>query len=122
MWAQSPLLAAAVSFTVGTVVLFITVFVLRYKIPSLRGESNQTKWWHWIGGVLGSYLVAANIFLVPIVGASVLVALVLAGNLGAAVVLDHFGVIGFKKRPINIQRILGVALLFAGVLIVSYIK
>ncbi len=123
MWAQHPMLSAAVSFTVGALALIIMVIALRVKIPSLqKGESNSTQWWHWCGGVMGAYLVAASIFLVPIVGASVLVALILAGNLGAAVVLDHFGIIGFKQRSINVQRFLGIMLLCAGVGIVSYFK
>ncbi len=122
LWAKDPMLAAAVSFTVGALALFATLFALRMPIPSLKGEGNTTKWWHWTGGVMGAYLVAASIFLVPIVGASVLVALILAGNLAAAVVLDHFGLIGFKQRSVNIQRFLGIVLLMVGVGVISYFK
>lgn len=125
LWAKHPMLSAAVSFTVGAAALLIMVIVLRVKIPSLKrgeGGSNTTLWWHWFGGVMGAYLVAASIFLVPIVGASVLVALILAGNLGAAVVLDHFGIIGFKQRSINAFRIFGIVLLAVGVCVVSYFK
>lgn len=117
VWAQNSLLAAAVSFIIGTLALLACVAVLRIPIPRLQGT---TKWWHWIGGLLGGYLVFAGTYLAPIVGAGMLVSLILMGQLSAAIVLDHFGLIGFKKKPINAQKMLGVGLLVIGVVIIRF--
>ena len=49
-----------------------------------------------------------------------LVGLILMGQLSAAVVLDHFGLIGFEKKPINARRILGVLILATGVILIRF--
>lgn len=51
-------------------------------------------------------------------GAVALVALVLAGQLGAAVLLDHLGVLGFPRIEVTVQRLLGAVLLVAGALLI----
>ena len=121
-WLQDAILAAAVSFTVGAITLIIWSAALRLKPPPLSAGHNTTKWYHWTGGFMGAYLVASSTFLVPIIGASTLVALILAGKLGAAVVLDRFGLLGFKQKDISLNRILGLVLLVVGVILVSYLS
>lgn len=118
-WVQSPMLAAAVSFTIGAIALFGIVLILRIPIPR-KIKGTGTKWWHWTGGLLGGYLVFAATFLAPIVGAGMLVGLILMGQLGSAVVLDHYGLIGFEKRPINARKILGVLILASGVVLIRF--
>ena len=119
-WVQNSILAAAISFTIGALTLIVWSAALRLKPPPLNQQYNNTKWYHWTGGFMGAYLVASSTFLVPIIGASTLVALILAGKLGSAVFLDYFGILGFKKKPITFNRVLGLALLVVGVILVSY--
>ena len=42
----------------------------------------------------------------------------IAGQLVAGMLVDHFGGFGIAPRPINLTRILGVGLVFAGVILV----
>ena len=42
-------------------------------------------------------------------------ALVLAGQLGMAVVLDHNGWAGFRDAPLTVAKALGIALIIGGV-------
>ena len=44
-----PVLAAALSFLVGTVALFATTAVLRRSVPEL-GPIADAPWWMWTGG------------------------------------------------------------------------
>lgn len=118
-WTQSPILAAAVSFTIGAIALFIVVFALKIPIPK-QIKGTDTKWWHWTGGLLGGYLVFAATFLAPLVGAGMLIGLILMGQLSTAVILDHFGLIGFEKKPVNARKVLGVLLLAAGVVLIRF--
>jgi transporter family-2 protein len=46
------------------------------------------------------------------------VSLSVAGQLLAAVVLDHYGMLGFVQHPANGWRLLGIGLILAGVLLV----
>jgi len=41
--------------------------------------------------------------------------LVIAGQLGMAVLLDHFGWAGFREAPISLGKIAGLALIGGGI-------
>lgn len=118
LWAQNAILAATVNFTVGTLVLLVCVAALR--IPISRQGLGNTQWWHWTGGLLGGYLVFAGAYLAPLLGAGVLVGLILTGQLCAAIVLDHFGLIGFARKPVNARRLTGLGLLAFGVVLIRF--
>lgn len=114
-WAKNTVLSSAVSFAVGAIALTIAVFVLGIAIPPLN---ENIQWWHWLGGFLGAYYVFTLVYLSPRVGASMVVALILAGQIIAAVVLDHFGLVGYPVRPMTLLRVLGLASLASGVLLI----
>lgn len=114
-WAKNSVLSSAVSFAVGALALIIAVLVLRIPIPPLNAN---IQWWHWLGGFLGAYYVFTLVYLSPRVGASMVVALILAGQIVAAVVLDHFGLVGYPVRPMTLLRVVGLASLAAGVLLI----
>ncbi|NIQ96673.1 MAG: DMT family transporter [Desulfuromonadales bacterium] len=119
LWTRSPVLAATVSFAVGTVALLIYAIVMRIPLPNWSSASSHP-WWIWSGGVLGAFFVTATIMLAPKLGAALMVVLILAGQLIASLVLDHFGWLGFPVQQISAGRILGVALVAAGVLLVRF--
>ena len=48
-----------------------------------------------------------------------LIALVVAGQMAAAITLDHFGAFGLSPHPISVSRLLGAALLIAGVVLIK---
>jgi transporter family-2 protein len=47
-----------------------------------------------------------------------MLAAAIAGQLGAALVIDHYGWFGAEVIPISLTRIAGVALLAAGVILI----
>ena len=55
------------------------------------------------------------------IGALALVSLLLAGQLVASILIDHYGWLGFPVQKMNIQRLLGVMLLVGGFLLVRKI-
>ena len=118
-WTQSPILSAAISFTIGAAALFLVIFLLKIAIPR-KIKGTDSKWWHWTGGLLGAYLVFATTSLAPVVGAGMLVGLILIGQLSMAMTLDHFGLIGFEKKPINARKILGVLVLASGIILIRF--
>lgn len=110
-WARHPLLAALVSFAVGTLSLAIAVGVFRIPIPA----PHRVPWWQWTGGMLGAFLVTTVVYAAPRLGATALLALGLAGQMVAAVILDHYGLLGYAEKPVNAMRLLGLVLMAAGV-------
>jgi len=113
-----PLLASLVSFAVGTVVLLGVVVVTRVPLPTLA-MAAEAPWWSWLGGSLGAFFVAVTVILAFKLGATGLMAWIIAGQLIGSVLLDQYGVIGFAVREVSWQRLAGVALLFAGAVLVN---
>ncbi len=118
-WTRSPVLAATVSFAVGTLALVAYSMLTRIPLPNFNAISGQP-WWVWTGGFLGAFFVAATIYIAPRLGASAMLAWLLAGQFGASLLLDHFGWLGFNVQPISITRILGIVLVAAGALLIRF--
>ena len=74
----------------------------------------------FIGGTLGAIFVLVSIIIAPKLGAGVFICSVVAGQLIASVILDHFGWLGFSPHPINALRILGICLLFMGMTLIKF--
>jgi bacterial/archaeal transporter family-2 protein len=116
-WVQSPVRAAFVSFVVGTAALLILSVAIWKPLPT-GGRLAGAPWWVWIGGLLGAFYVAGSIVTAPRLGASVLIAAVIAGQSLASLLVDHYGWVGFREHHISAGRIAGMALVLAGVVLV----
>ncbi len=112
----SALNAATISFSVGTLALLILALIQRDSVSfdTLKG----LHWWHWAGGLMGAFFVFTAAFVAPRIGALLFMALVLLGQLGSAVFLDHQGWIGYKEIPINLGKIAGLMLILGGVWVI----
>lgn len=117
LWTKSSILSSTVSFAVGTLVLVAYSAVARIPLPALA-TAGVHPWWVWTGGALGAYFVAATIFLAPKLGATTMVALLLAGQMVASLALDHFGLLGYPIHPVSLGRIAGVVMIAGGVMLV----
>jgi bacterial/archaeal transporter family-2 protein len=116
-WVNSPVRAAFVSFLVGTVVLLAIAALVFKPLPSWT-RLGDAPWWVWIGGALGAFYVAGSIVSAPRLGAATLIALIVAGQSLASLLVDHFGWVGFDENPISAGRIGGMVLIAAGVVLV----
>jgi transporter family-2 protein len=112
----SPVLAAIVNFVVGLGALALVAVASGARWTP--GAAATVPAWAWFGGLLGAAYVAATTVLGPRLGAAALLALTLAGQMVAALLVDHYGVIGFPQSPVTPGRLLGAALLVAGVLLI----
>ena len=114
---HQPIFAAFASFLIGTLGLLAYLFILKFDFSSI----SQTKTVSpvvWIAGILGAFYVAAVIILAPKLGTALTFVLVVAGQMAVSLILDHYGLLGLPVRQINWQRLLGVAFLVAGVLLI----
>lgn len=113
---HGPVMAAFVSFLVGSVVL--GAWLLASRTPWGAAPEARFPAWIWIGGVLGAIYVAVFTLLIPRVGAAAAICLAVLGQVTASLLLDHFGVLQVQ-RPADWMRIAGAALVLLGVLLVS---
>jgi bacterial/archaeal transporter family-2 protein len=116
-----PMQVTFVSYLAGTLASLAICFVARYPLPASAALA-QTSWWMWIGGCLGTLYVWSTIFATPKLGAALALALTLAGQMIAALFLDHYGAIGLARYPASPTRIAGVVLVVLGVSLVAYVK
>ena len=67
------------------------------------------------------YLLAAS-YLAPKIGVGLFIAALITGQLGGGVILDQFGAFGGATRTVDAVRLLGVAALLLGVVLVRGIR
>ena len=114
----SAFFATLVSYAVGTLASLCCLLAVRPTLPAWNRVA-AVPWWAWTGGAIGVGYVTASVLLAPKLGATRLIVLVVAGQLLASVIFDHFGLIGYAVRPFNGWRALGCALLVVAVLIIK---
>ena len=118
-WVDSPLRATLVSFFVGTLALAIVTLVAARDWPPLS-RVESAPWWVWVGGLLGAFYVLGSVVAAPKLGAATLVAVILAGQAVASLLVDHFGWVGFEENPVTLGRLAGVAFVAVGVALVRF--
>ncbi|WP_319777941.1 DMT family transporter [Maridesulfovibrio sp.] len=113
-----PVLAAIVSFSVGTLSLLAYAYFARVPLPEgsavLKGP-----WWMWTGGLMGAFFVAAAIIVAPVLGAGTMMCWMVAGQMLASVLLDHYGLIGYAVREATPARMVGAFLIVIGAVLVE---
>jgi transporter family-2 protein len=109
--------AATFSFLVGTVALLLLASFWKGGLGNLS-RVGQAPGWALIGGLLGAVYVSVALVAVRTLGASGLTAVVITGQLAISIVIDRFGLLGIAKQHIGASRIIGLALLVAGFLLV----
>ena len=116
-WVNSPIRAALASFVIGMIALLVlAAFVVR-PYPSAH-RLGSAPWWVWIGGLLGAFYIAGSIVAAPKLGAATLIALVVAGQTVASLLIDQFGWVGFAERHVTPGRAAGMLLVLGGVTLV----
>ena len=113
-----PVLAAGISFVVGTVVLLGATLVIRRALPDI-GSVLNAPWWMYTGGLLGAGFVLASVILTPRLGAATTIGLFLAGQVIASIIIDHFGLFRVAVQEATAPRLLGALLVVAGVFLVQ---
>ena len=112
-----PIIAAFISFAVGTIGLLLYLIISKqFNFRELIAQPSP--WWIWIGGLLGTFYVAAIVMLVPRLGVALAFSLVVAGQTITAIIFDHFGWLGVAVREISLGKIIGALLLIAGVVLI----
>ena len=110
--------AVLASFVIGTVGAALYCLFDWGTIQDWE-KVKSAPWWIWTGGLLGLCFVWSTIFAVPKIGVSVMFPLVVAGQMGAALTMEHFGLFGAPVQPISWGRVAGVVLVVAGAVVLA---
>jgi transporter family-2 protein len=116
-----PLAGAALSFTVGAVTLLLLTALFA------RDAVNPAVLWSLGpvlllgGGLLGAMYVFANIMLTPRIGVAAVVALAIAGQVVASLLIDRYGFMGLDVRDLSPGRLAGAAMVLSGALMVRFL-
>jgi len=113
----SPILAAFISFFVGTIALFLYIAASGIPFGNLFSAKDASIV-AWTGGLLGAFFVAATVTLVPRLGVALTFSLLIAGQMLVTLVIDHFGLLGVPIKEVNLQRFLGVTFITIGVILI----
>src|ERR1700733_181922 len=115
----SPWWAGFISYLGGTLSMLAMVIALRE--PMLTGAAiSRTSWTSWTGGIFGAIYIAISILLLPRLGAAMVVALIVLGQMLGALAFDHFALLGVPESPVTPMRLVGAGLLVAGVVLIRF--
>jgi transporter family-2 protein len=114
---ENPILAAFVSFVVGTAALFVYIVAAGIPLGNLSSLRNASLI-SWTGGLVGAFFVASSIILVPRLGVALTFSLIVAGQMGITLLLDHYGFLGVPVKEVSVMRLVGVVLIVAGVVLI----
>jgi bacterial/archaeal transporter family-2 protein len=116
LWAAN--ITFAVSLLAGLAALAAAMAFSPVALP------NPALWrapvWVWMGGLGGAVYVLLAILLAGRLGALLLSAAGIVGQLGASLLIDHYGWFGMPVQRATPARLIGVALLAAGVVLIRW--
>jgi transporter family-2 protein len=106
-----------VSYLGGTFAMLVVAILLREPWPSaqLIQRSHAIS---WSGGFFGAIYIAISILLLPKLGATTVIAFLVAGQLIGSMLFDHFGILGVPVHPLNAARLIGAGMLVLGAILV----
>jgi transporter family-2 protein len=115
---DQPLLAALCVYGSALIALLIMIPFTRLAGfgPS---KAAVVPWWAWSGGLLSIVSTMAGLMLAEKMGSMFFTATTVTCSLVCSVLLDHFGWVGFEVHRVNPLRLVGCALLCAGLFLVS---
>lgn len=114
------LAAALLNFVVGLAVIIpLSLLLVRDKIDFSALSTMSPVL--FTGGLLGASFVVLSIWLTPRLGVAAVIALGIAGQIVASLVLDHFGMLNLAVREVSVGRLTGAVLVVGGALMVRYL-
>src|SRR5262245_10336137 len=105
--------AAAFAFVLTAVAGVVILLVARRSLSGISAALEEPAWL-WLGGLAGVFVVTSIIITGPRIGIVATSALLIAGQLVAATLIDRFGWLGVERVGIGWARLAGLVLLTLG--------
>ena len=108
--------ASAFAFVLTAIAGIAILLVTRQSLSGLV-EATRQPWWMVIGGLTGVVVVISLVIAGPRIGIVATSALLIAGQLGGASVVDRFGLFGAERSPARRDAHRRTALLAVGAML-----
>ena len=105
--------ALAFASIVTTTLSLAALLIVRRSFDGVA-EGARAPVWMWSAGLMSAFIVFAIALGPPRVGTTTTIALVIAGNLIMAAIVDQFGLFGLEQISLTPLRVVGLALLAVG--------
>lgn len=115
----SNLFATFISFSGGFLIISLVFLFSGHSLPAIS-KIESIPPYLWLGGLVGCIFVLSANLLIPKIGSTAFIGLVVAGQIFISLIWDHFGLMGLPHNPISLIRLFGAAMLVSGALIVLY--
>lgn len=106
-----PVAATAVTFAIGFVVALVMLAFTGFPDPAAFTFERP---WIWIGAVFMLFYATSVAFSAPRIGLGNAIFFVLLGQIVAAAIIDHFGLLGSIQSAITPKRALGLIIMAVG--------
>jgi len=114
----NPWLASLVSFLPIVALLACLVLCLPQPLPTAEGVAKMP-WWAPLGGIIGAFAVVSGLMFVDKVGAGAFAGLTITANFLMSLLIDKYGWFGMPVHDLNGGRLLGGALMVAGIALIT---
>lgn len=119
-YTKSPFIASWVSFLIGSTILIALALIFEHGWTFDVHMLVVNPWWIWFGGgALGVFFLTSNILLMPRLGSALTVVITLCGQMVMALLIDHFGWFNVPIHELNLPRVIGIAMMFFGVILMQ---
>jgi len=124
---QTPLAGAItgrLGSTAGSFVIHLSGLIFSGLFLIVRGGEKVKDWvtlpWYMLCvGFFGLALFLTINVTFPRLGSTMMVVLIIVGQLMVGVLIDHFGLLGVTVRPFDLSRAAGILVLVAGAYLIS---
>jgi transporter family-2 protein len=113
----NPFLTGLMVFIVGLAGMVAFILISGTAMPTTQ-QVVSAPLYSYLGGVIVVVYVIMISVLVPRIGVGTSIAFILTGQVIFAVIIDQFGLFNVAQRPVDLTRIIGLALLIGGVYLV----
>lgn len=109
----------AAFISVSITFLILGVILVVFGDPGSLAKARHVPAVYLSGGVYGAAFVAVSLITVRHLGAGTTIALLVSAQLVVAALLDQFGVLGLEQVSLTPLRLLGIATLILGTVLVT---
>jgi transporter family-2 protein len=124
---QSPLagsIGQRLGGTASSFIVHVSGAILSGLLLWVRGGEKIREWntlpWYMLGaGIFGLILYQTINVTLPRLGSTMMVVLIIIGQLLTGLVVDHFGLLGVPARPVDFWRVVGAIVLALGAYLIA---
>ena len=100
-------------------------FVLALLVAFFFGKGDirqigQAPWYAWLGGVLAPVITVTVMLSMSGLSPTIAISTILIAQLAVAAAIDAFGIMGAEKLPFTWQKLVGLALMIGGVVLMKW--